>query len=201
MIGGEEAKVERALLPDYEAGNIMDLPFMPKKTIRIPLKDENGRPKFLNISRLFPGGDILSFGGRKAVPFLPEPLQPSFGIVGDAVQSMFGYDIFRGEPDIRRGDGGAIEETMEALDMFGRKLIPNFPYIPGAYSTAKLERAMKDVKSPYRVPETEIQALFNSFGIKLSNKSIQTLALSQKTQLEKDVRKKKTQINRLKNQY
>lgn len=201
MIGGEEAKVERALLPDYEAGNIMDLPFMPKKTIRIPLKDENGRPKFLNISRLFPGGDILSFEGRKAVPFLPEPLQPSFGIVGDAVQSMFGYDIFRGEPDIRRGDGGAIEETMEALDMFGRKLIPNFPYIPGAYSTAKLERAMRDEKSPYRVPETEIQALFNSFGIKLSNKSVQTLALSQKTQLEKDVRKKKSQINRLKNQY
>tara|TARA_S200002703_G_scaffold5367_1_gene6266 strand:+ start:1055 stop:4678 length:3624 start_codon:yes stop_codon:yes gene_type:complete len=201
IIGGEEAKVERALLPDYEAGNIMDLPFMPKKTIRIPLKDENGRPKFLNISRLFPGGDVLSFEGKRGVPFLPEPLQPSFGIVGDAVQSMFGYDIFRGEPDIRRGDGGPLEETMEALDMFGRKLIPNFPYIPGAYSTAKLERAMKDVKSPYRVPETEIQALFNSFGIKLSNKSVQTLALSQRTQLEKDVRKKKIEINRLKNQY
>lgn len=201
MIGGEEAKVERALLPDYEAGNIMDLPFMPKKTIRIPLKDENGRPKFLNISRLFPGGDVLSFEGKRGVPFLPEPLQPSFGIVGDAVQSMFGYDIFRGEPDIRRGDGGPIEETMEALDMFGRKLIPNFPYIPGAYSTAKLERAMKDVKSPYRVPETELQALFNSFGIKLSNKSIETLARSKRIELEKDVRKKKALITRLKNQY
>jgi len=201
MIGGEEAKVERALLADYEAGNIMDLPFMPKKTIRIPLKDENGRPKFLNISRLFPGGDVLSFEGKRGVPFLPEPLQPSFGIVGDAVQSMFGYDIFRGEPDIRRGDGGPLEETMEALDMFGRKLIPNFPYIPGAYSTAKLERAMKDVKSPYRVPETELQALFNSFGIKLSNKSIETLARSKRIELEKDVRKKKVLITRLKNQY
>lgn len=201
MIGGEEAKVERALLADYEAGNIMDLPFMPKKTIRIPLKDENGRPKFLNISRLFPGGDVLSFEGRKGVPFLPEPLQPSFGIVGDAVQSMFGYDIFRGEPDIRRGDGGPLEETMEALDMFGRKLIPNFPYVPGAYSTAKLERAMKDVKSPYRVPETELQALFNSFGIKLSNKSIETLARSKRIELEKNVRKKKSLITRLKNQY
>jgi len=57
-IGGEEAKVERALLPDYLAGNIMDLPFMPKKTIRIPVKDKNGRPKFVNISRLFPGVGI-----------------------------------------------------------------------------------------------------------------------------------------------
>ena len=193
-IGGEEAKVERALLPDYEAGNILDLPFMPKRTIRIPLKDQNGRPKFLNISRLFPGGDVLSFEGKRGVPFLPEPLQPSFGIVGDAVQSMIGFDLFRGQKDIRRGDGGPIEETLEALDMFARKLIPNFPYVPGSFSTKKLERALKQEESPYRVPQSEGEALLNSFGIKISNKSIETLARSRKIDFDRQIRKQKAKI-------
>lgn len=196
-VGGEEAKVERALLPDYEAGNIMDLPFMPKKVIRIPMKDQNGRPKFVNISRLFPGGDVLSFDGKKAVPFLPEPLQPSFGVVGDAVQSAIGYDLFRGEKDIRRGDGGPIEETMEALDMFVRKLIPNFPYVPGSYSTKRLERALKQEQSPYRVPQSEAEALLNSFGIKISNKSIATLARSKKIEFDRDIRKQKRKISNI----
>ena len=196
-IGGEEAKVERALLPDYEAGNLFDLPFMPKRTIRIPVNDQNGRPKFLNISRLFPGGDVLSFEGKRGVPFLPEPLQPSFGIVGDAVQSMIGYDLFRGQKDIRRGDGGPVEETLEALDMFGRKLIPNFPYVPGSFSTKKLERALKQEESPYRVPQSEGEALLNSFGIKISNKSIETLARSRKIDFDRQIRKQKAKIKQV----
>jgi len=61
IYGGEDAKVERALLPDYEAGNILDMPFMPKKVIRISGKSEDGTSKYLNISRFYPGGDILSF--------------------------------------------------------------------------------------------------------------------------------------------
>ena len=69
IYGGEDAKVERALLPDYEAGNILDLPFMPKKVIRISGKSKDGTSKYLNISRFYPGGDILSFEGKNVVPF------------------------------------------------------------------------------------------------------------------------------------
>ncbi len=197
----QESKKERALLNDWEAGNILDLPFMPKKTIRIPMKDQNGRPKFVNISRLFPGGDVLSMDGKNAVPFLPEPLQPSFGIAGDFLMSMIGYDIFRGQKDANRGDGGFIEETFEAFGMFGRKLIPNFPYVPGSYSTIKLDRARLGEKSKYRVPQTEIEALANSFGVKISNKSIQTLKASQKINLAKDLRKQKRKLSILKKDY
>ena len=111
---------------------------------------------------------------------------------------MIGYDLFRREPDIRRGDGGPIEETMEALDMFGRKLVPNFPFVPGSFSTKKLERALSEEKSPYRVPQTELEALMNSFGIKVDNKSIATLALSQRKEMEKKVRKKKYEVSGLK---
>ena len=201
MYGGEEAKKERALLPDYEAGNILDLPFMPKKTIRIPMKDQNGRPKFVNISRLFPGGDVLSMDGKNPVPFLPEPLQPSFGVGGDFIMSMIGYDLFTGQKAANRGDGGWVEETAEAFGMFGKKLIPNFPYLPGSYSAIKLERARKGDKSPYRVQQSELEALFNSFGFKVSNKSVKTLKKSKKIELSNDLRKQKKKLSNLKKDY
>ena len=200
IYGGEEAKVERALLPDYEAGNIMDLPFMPKKTIRLPIKDENGRPKYLNISRLYPGGDALSFDGNAVIPGLPQPLQPSFGIGGDVFFSFLGYDIFRKQKEPGRGTGNVVDELTASLGSLGRKLIPNFPFVPGAYSTVKLERALKGDVSAYREPQTELEALLNSFGIKVSNKSIATLSAGRKLDYERKVRQEKSKINNLKYQ-
>ena len=199
LYGGEDAKIERALLPDYEAGNILDLPFMPKKVIRISGKSKDGTSKYLNISRFYPGGDILSFEGDNVIPVLPEPLQPSFGIGGDFLFSMIGYDIFRKQKEFGRGDGTALEEFTKGLGSFSKKLIPNFPFIPGSYSTIKLERALKGDISKYREPQTELEALLTAFGFKVSNKSIRTLSASQKLDYERKVRVQKSKLNQLKN--
>jgi len=201
IYGGEEAKIERALLPDYEAGNIMDLPFMPKKTIRLPIKDSQGRPKYLNISRFYPGGDVLSFDGKNPIPFLPEPIQPTGGIYGDILFSMIGYDLFRGQKEIGRGlNRDPVIETGLALNSLGKKLIPNFPFVPGAYSTTKLERSLKGDISKYREPQTEFEALLNAFGIKVSNKSIATLSASRKADFDRNIRVEKSKLKQLKNQ-
>lgn len=201
LYGGKEAKVERALLPDYEAGNIMDLPFMPKKTIRLPIKDAKGRPKYLNISRFFPGGDVLSFDGQNPIPFLPEPIQPTGGIYGDILFSMIGYDLFRGQKEIGRGlNRDPIAETGLALSSLGKKLIPNFPFVPGAYSTTKLDRALKGDISKYREPQTEFEALLNAFGIKVSNKSIASLSDSRKADFDRKIRVEKSKLKTLKNE-
>ena len=85
--------------------------------------------------------------------------------------------------------------------MFGKKLIPNFPYVPGSYSTIKLERARVGEKSKYRVPQTEIEALMNSFGIKVSNKSVSTLKASQRVGLAMDLRRQKKKLSNLKKDY
>ena len=198
MYGGPDAKKERALLPEYEAGSILDLPFMPKKTIRIPVKDKNGRPKFLNISRLFPGGDITNFSGQNIVPFLPEPLQPNFGIGGDVLSSLFGFDIFTRRVDPNRFTEGPLQETGKALGTLAKKLIPNFPFVPGAYSTKKLNRALLGDDSPFREPQSEFEALLNAFGFKVSNKSLDTLSRRAKLELDKKVRIKQSKLRQLK---
>tara|TARA_E500000318_G_scaffold39931_1_gene38386 strand:- start:49 stop:531 length:483 start_codon:yes stop_codon:yes gene_type:complete len=109
--------------------------------------------------------------------------------------------MFTGQKAANRGDGGWVEETTEAFEMFGKKLIPNFPYLPGSFSAVKLERARKGDKSPYRVQQTELEALFNSFGVKVSNKSVRTLKASKKIELSNDLRKQKKKLSLLKREY
>jgi len=199
MYGGDEAKRERALLPEYEAGNILDIPYFPKKVIRIPVKDKNGRPKFVNISRLFPGGDLTSFDGSKNFPFLPEPLQPNFGVGGEVLSSIIGYDIFLQRKEPGRGSGEVLEETGAILNSLGKKLIPNFPFVPGAYSTKRLNRALRGDASPFREPQSEAEALMNAFGFKISNKSFDTLARTKKLELDKKIRVQNFKLRSLKN--
>ena len=206
LYGGEEEKEEakfiRANLPEYEAGRILDMPFMPHKVVRLPVKDSNGNTKYLNISRLFPGGDALSFRANGLLPFFPEPLQPTAGIGGDLITSFIGYDILRKRAEPGRGLSDDIfEETGLALNSFGKKLIPNFPFLPGAYATQRIDRARRGDVSEFREPETELQALVNAFGIKLSNKSVRTLANRQKLEYQKLMRIKKSQASSLKRQY
>ena len=206
LYGGEEEKEEakfiRANLPEYEAGRILDMPFMPHKVVRLPVKDRNGNNKYLNISRLFPGGDALSFRATGLLPFFPEPLQPTAGIGGDLITSFIGYDILRKRAEPGRGlSDNIFEESGLALKSFGKKLIPNFPFIPGAYATQRLDRARRGDVSEFREPETELQALVNAFGIKLSNKSVRTLANKQKLDYQRVMRVKKSQVSSLKRQY
>ena len=65
----------------------------------------------------------------------------------------------------------------------------------------KINRARRGDVSEFREPETELQALVNAFGIKLSNKSVRTLANRQKLEYQKLMRIKKSQASSLKRQY
>jgi len=107
--------------------------------------------------------------------------------------------IYLETKEFGRGGGTALEETTKALGSFGKKLIPNFPFLPGSYSTKRLERARAGDVSKFREPQTELEALLTSFGFKVSNKSIRTLAESQKLEYERQVRVQKSKINQLKN--
>ena len=80
-----------------------------------------------------------------------------------------------------------------------KKLIPNFPFLPGSYSTKRLERAAKGDVSRFREPQTELEAMLNAFGFKVSNKSISTLGASQRLEYERQVRVQKSKLNQIKN--
>tara|TARA_Y100001938_G_C8093938_1_gene436887 strand:- start:257 stop:3949 length:3693 start_codon:yes stop_codon:yes gene_type:complete len=188
-MGGGDAEREKQMLPEYSSGNILGMPFMPQKEIKLPFKSEEGQSKYINIQRFFPGGDILDLRGT--LPMVPAPLQVSGGIAGDVLFSLLGIDLFRRTyvpPD----------SIGESLKNVGVKLIPNFPFIPGSYSTKRIDRATLDSNiSPYREDEAEWMAILSAFGFKVSNRTVGTLTAAKSLEFTKEMKKLEAKIAKL----
>lgn len=160
---------ERTLFPDRHKGPIFGIPGLPEKLAKLPITI-NGVPQYLDVTRWIPGGDVFEVAG--GIPYLPSPLQPSFGLYGAIGSGLLGWDMFR-ETAIPGTGREAINELDDAINRGAfilQNLLPNFPGIPGSYSTKKIDRAIADVRveDPYTDAIPLWQAVIQSFGIKLT---------------------------------
>ena len=135
-------KQRRAAFTEQKKGRIFGLPILPHRNIKVPNAALPGSPEgsfYVDITRYVPGGDVLDLGSG-IIPGLPAPLQPSFGIAGDVLFPMVGYDLFR--KDRIKGQGiSDFDDFLVRADAVKDRIIPNFPFVPGAYSTQKIEKA------------------------------------------------------------
>jgi hypothetical protein len=147
------------------------------------------------MERYFPGGDIFELGSG-ALPFLPAPLQPSFGLGGAVLQSTFGFDTFtmKKVPGMGFTTGGDVVASLKHLI---KSLVPNFPFVPGSYATERINKASVDYRSAYKEGETELQAIMNSVGFKISNESVVVLSRKAEAELTKRLRVKKAELTKL----
>ena len=195
-MGGGDAEVERQLLPKDRAGNILGIPILPNNEIKLPFKGKDGASKYINVKRLFPGGDTLELG-EGIIPGLPAPLQPSFGIGGDILFGLAGVDLFRKKmDDTHLGHANAVQNLKGAITRIATKLIPNFPFLPGSYSTARINRSRPGVEnvSAFSVKEPEWQAILNAFGIKITDRTLDTLTVGKEKEFTNIIKKLEEQI-------
>ena len=162
LLGEGDEEAERAAATQNRQGKIFGLPFLPHRNIKLPTQDKS---RYIDITRYVPGGDVLDLGEGKTIPLLPAPLQPSFGLAGDLLFPLIGYDIFKAEKI--RGQGvSAFDDFIIRSKAVVDKNIPNFPFVPGAYSTRKIEEARVG-DSPLKATDSELLAFANSIGIKI----------------------------------
>ena len=168
LLGEGSPAAERAAMSEQEKGRVFGLPILPHKNIKVPNAFLPGTPEgsfYIDVRRYIPGGDILDLNGSGALPFLPAPLQANFGVAGDVLLPLMGYDLFR--QDKIKGQGIS---DFEDLKVRGKavldRTIPNFPFIPGSYATKKIEKARVS-KDPLRQDRSELLAFLNSVGFKL----------------------------------
>ena len=195
--GGNDAERERALIDGdtYKGGNLLGMPFMPYKNIKLPFTTKDGQSKYMFIERYFPGGDVLELGNG-VVPALPAPLQPSLGLAGSVLQAFIGYDFFTKE----RVKGLGVSSVSDVAKMFkylSKQLLPNFPFVPGSYATERINKATFERPSAYREVETELNAIFNSVGFKVNNVSIQKLRRAEQIKLQEKLNIIKAEIKEL----
>jgi hypothetical protein len=179
LVGTGDTEAERKAFTKERQGRVFGLPFLPHREIKMPfapisqkgMKDPIGS-YYLNVTRYVPGGDIFDLSSG-TVPLVPAPLQPSFGIAGDVLFPMLGYDLFGADKIKGQGISDFDDFNVRAKAALQR-LMPNFPFVPGGYSTKRIERARKG-ESKFAPDESELIAFLNSVGIKLSKADIPRL--------------------------
>ena len=194
LLGEGSPEAERAAFTEQKKGRIFGLPILPHRNIKVPNAALPGSPEgsfYIDITRYVPGGDVLDLGSG-IIPGLPAPLQPSFGIAGDVLFPMVGYDLFR--KDRIKGQGiSDFDDFLVRADAVKDRIIPNFPFVPGAYSTQKIEKARVS-KSPLRTDDNELLAFLNTVGIKLQKVDLTKLRRVKTFEFSRRVRGVQEQI-------
>ena len=86
---------------------------------------------------------------------------------------MLGYDLFGADKIKGQGISDFDDFNVRAKAALQR-IMPNFPFVPSAYSTKRIEKARKG-GSKFAPDESEFVAFLNSVGIKLSRADIPRL--------------------------
>ena len=168
----------RAVLPERFRGNIWGDPtgILPPRFISMPIT-VNGVPQYKDFTRWIPGGDVFEMG-KGLIPYIPRPLQPNGGLWGAIGTGLMGYDNFTGKKIPGLGFGES-RDFWARVQFVGDSLIPNFPFVPGAPSTVKINRAfVKGQVNPFIDPIPVWQAIMQSVGIKLTPANVDTLTTS-----------------------
>jgi len=169
LLGEGAPEAERAAFTKEKQGQVFGLPFLPHRNIKIPTTDES---RYVDITRFVPGGDIFDLNSGQ-IPLVPQPLQMNFGVAGDVFFPMLGFDLFRG--DKIKGQGISEFDDFSIRAKFAlKRLVPNFPFVPGSYSTERIERARKDT-SQLKRSESELLAFFNTLGFKIEEADLSRL--------------------------
>ena len=197
--GGDE-EAERAVFSKGLEGNIFGLPGFPSKNIRMPINID-GQSVYLDITRFVPGGDVLDIGTysyMEKVPGIPAPLQPSFGILGDTIPALFGYDLFSGRKMKGLGDTLTDEWKIRGKQII-QNLTPNFPFFPGSYTSKAIERARKAPadSSAFTADRTEAGVLLRGFGFKYNVADIEKLSAGKALEMNKKIKANREQISNL----
>lgn len=181
--GGGDTPKERALMDERRKGTMYGLPGMSPQAIKLPTKES----QYLDATRWVPGGDVFDVTERgKMIPFLPAPAQPSFGILGTAMQTGLGYDAFTK----KKIPGLGISEAEDAKAKGGyllKQMAPNFPGVPGAYSTEKIAKSLRGQETPMGDRLEPWQAVLQSVGVKVFPADIEKMKRRAQFQTKQDV--------------
>jgi hypothetical protein len=98
-------KQERQFLPEWMKGASLSLG--TEKTIRLGMDDLTNLPVFLDVSRIFPGGDLFdAHNNAGGVPMLA-PLTPNNPILTTIVAISYNKDTFRNKEIVLKTDTDA----------------------------------------------------------------------------------------------
>jgi hypothetical protein len=125
---------ERKNLPEWNKGASLSLG--TEKTIRLGMDDLTHLPVFLDVSRIFPGGDLFdAHNNAGGIPLLA-PITPNNPVLTTAAAMLFNKDTFRNKDIVDKSDTSAEAAQKRAMWMW-KQVTPAI-----AFGNTHFERAM-----------------------------------------------------------
>ncbi|MEM4167845.1 MAG: JAB domain-containing protein [Candidatus Caldarchaeum sp.] len=155
---------EEGAMPERYGGSIFGIPILPPRAVRLPGVSIEGHPVRLELTRWWPGADVVEAGyGKMAIPSLPQPLQPTWGALGSIINTLQGIDTYTG----RKAPGFSADPWGHMLRIGAREFLP--PLAPGGFHFSRIMQAARGVRqtSAYAEPYTLLQAALAATGIRL----------------------------------
>jgi hypothetical protein len=112
---------ERRYLPEWLKGHssILSTP----KAIRMGMDEATGLPLFLDISRIFPGGDLLDANNNSGGMAMIQPLTPSNPVLTTLVAMMGNKDLFLGKDVTKKTDTDS-EKAAKRAEWLWKQVTP-----------------------------------------------------------------------------
>jgi predicted transcriptional regulator len=203
----EMEKQERQFLPTWMKGASLSLG--TEKTIRLGMDDLTNLPVFLDVSRIFPGGDLFdAHNNAGGIPLLA-PLTPNNPVLTSAAAMLFNKDTFRNKDIVLKTDTD-MEAAQKRLAWAWKQVSPAI-----AVGNTHFERAMNVIANstgqpvnvglaeytgigPDGLPIQAKYAAMQTVGVKARPIDLDTSEQIQASQTKAMIRDLDTQIRKLK---
>jgi hypothetical protein len=167
LINREE--IERAGLRDEEQGMTW---LRSPRMIRMPYRDANGLPVFLDVRRWIPAGDVFDMEqGNAALP-IPAPLLFG-GPLQIAMELRMNRSAFTGEDITNSLTQTPTEKLGAAADYAWKAWAPNSFWSPNSWYWTKISDAIYGVRDQAGNINSVPQAFLSSIGIKVKSVDVE----------------------------
>lgn len=164
---GDEERERNSLRKD-EQGRLWTGTF---RMMRMPWRDANGLPVFMDIRRWTPAGDIFDMGQGSSAWNIPAPLMPG-GPIMLAAEFMLNKVGFTGKAITNERTDTWMDQGGKTGDWLWKSLMPNAPWVPGSWSGERIGRAFWGGTDRAGNPLSMKEALSSAVGVKLAGRDI-----------------------------
>lgn len=160
---------ERASLRDEEQGYTW---FGIPRMMRMPYRDADGMPVFLDVRRWIPSGDVFDTNqGQSAIP-VPAPLQLG-GPLLMAFEFALNKQSFTGNEITNELTDTAGDKAGKVGDWLWKSWMPSAAWVPNSWYWEKIENAVKGAEDYSGRKYSLREAALSSIGIKLKPQNVE----------------------------
>ena len=173
-LGGGDDEEDRRTMHERDRGlTWMQIPFTSmglNRRVRMPWRDAQGNPVYLDADRMVPGGDLFEAGSLGVFPGVPQWLQVG-GPFGITMEMLFNASAFTGEPIYDDTIDSTPEQLAKLAEHGAASILPAWTPVVG-WTWKRWSRAITGERDVFGRQYSVPAAALYGFGLKFKSHDV-----------------------------